>query len=139
MGMQFRVLGREIVTKRDPNPLIYRLKVWANDPVRARSKFWYFLHKLCRIKKTKGHIISCRQILDKNSRSVKNFGLWIRFHSRTGDQNAFKEYRDLTISGAIKQLHCEMASHHKVGAACIQIIKTAELVPKKSKRMCTIQ
>lgn len=37
---QYQVVGRHLPTSRDPEPTIYRMKMWASDPVRAKSKFW---------------------------------------------------------------------------------------------------
>lgn len=38
---QYQVVGRHLPTEKDPEPTIYRMKLWATDPVRAKSKFWY--------------------------------------------------------------------------------------------------
>ena len=37
---QYQVVGRHLPTDSDPSPTLYRMKVWASDDVRARSKFW---------------------------------------------------------------------------------------------------
>ena len=37
---QYQVVGRHLPTDSDPSPTLYRMKVWASDAVRARSKFW---------------------------------------------------------------------------------------------------
>jgi hypothetical protein len=37
---QYQVVGRHLPTEADPNPTVYRMKVWAPDAVRAKSKFW---------------------------------------------------------------------------------------------------
>jgi large subunit ribosomal protein L18Ae len=34
------VVGRHLPTDADPSPTLYRMKVWAKDAVRAKSKFW---------------------------------------------------------------------------------------------------
>ncbi|XP_050878259.1 uncharacterized protein LOC127082076, partial [Lathyrus oleraceus] len=43
---QYRVVGRGLPTETDEHPKIYRMKLWATNEVRAKSKFWYFLRKL---------------------------------------------------------------------------------------------
>lgn len=40
---QYQVVGRHLPTKADENPQIYRMKLWALDAVRAKSKFWCVL------------------------------------------------------------------------------------------------
>ncbi len=37
---QWQVVGRHLPTEAEPNPTVYRMKVWATDSVRAKSKFW---------------------------------------------------------------------------------------------------
>lgn len=37
---QYQVVGRHLPTKDNENPQIYRMKLWALDAVRAKSKFW---------------------------------------------------------------------------------------------------
>jgi ribosomal protein L20A (L18A) len=45
------------------------------------------------------------QIFEKRPTTVKNFGIWVRYQSRTGYHNAYKEYRDATLNGAVEQLY----------------------------------
>lgn len=37
---QYQVVGRHLPTEKDAEPTIYRMKLWATDAVRAKSKFW---------------------------------------------------------------------------------------------------
>jgi hypothetical protein len=37
---QFQIVGRHLPTEKDAEPQIYRMKLWARDDVKARSKFW---------------------------------------------------------------------------------------------------
>jgi len=45
------------------------------------------------------------QIFEKRPTTVKNFGIWVRYQSRTGYHNMYKEYRDTTLNGAVSQLY----------------------------------
>ena len=38
---QYQVVGRHLPTEHEPVPTVYRMKVWAEDSVKAKSKFWY--------------------------------------------------------------------------------------------------
>jgi len=63
----------------------------------------------------------------------------------------YKEYRDITLNGAVEQMYTEMASRHRVRFPCIQIIKTAtsprsfasekvpnsSIIPKSSSYWCS--
>lgn len=51
----------------------------------------------------------------------------------------YKEYRDLTLNGAVEQMYDEMASRHRVRMPCIQIIKTATIPVSLCKRENTKQ
>lgn len=47
----------------------------------------------------------CLQIFEKRPTTVKNFGIWVRYQSRTGYHNMYKEYRDVTLNGAVEQMY----------------------------------
>lgn len=61
-------------------------------------------------------IMPCRvlyllpQLVEKNSRIIKNYAIWLRYDSRSGTHNMYREYRDLTLTGAVDQL-CEYYHH----------------------------
>ena len=40
---QYQVVGRALPTEKDVQPKIYRMKLWATNEVRAKSKFWLVL------------------------------------------------------------------------------------------------
>ena len=54
------VAGRSIPTEKQPSPKIYRLRLFAPDHVRAKSRFWYFMKKLKKIKKSSGELLACQ-------------------------------------------------------------------------------
>ncbi|KAK6144521.1 hypothetical protein DH2020_021341 [Rehmannia glutinosa] len=136
---QYQVVGRALPTETDEHPKIYRMKLWATNEVRAKSKFWYFLRKLKKVKKSNGQVLAINEIFEKNPTTIKNYGIWLRYQSRTGYHNMYKEYRDTTLNGAVEQMYTEMASRHRVRHHCIQIIKTATIPAKLCKRESTKQ
>ncbi|KAL1560428.1 60S ribosomal protein L18A [Salvia divinorum] len=136
---QYQVVGRALPTETEEHPKIYRMKLWATNEVRAKSKFWYFLRKLKKVKKSNGQVLAINEIFEKNPTTIKNYGIWLRYQSRTGYHNMYKEYRDTTLNGGIEQMYTEMASRHRVRSHCIQIIKTATVPAKLCKRESTKQ
>lgn len=40
---QYQVVGRALPTETEEHPKIYRMKLWATNEVRAKSKFWLVL------------------------------------------------------------------------------------------------
>jgi len=57
--------------------------IFAPNPVAAKSKFWYFMRQFRKMKKTTGEILDCVELIEKNSRTVKNYGIWLRYDSRS--------------------------------------------------------
>lgn len=131
---QYQVVGRKAATDETPNPEAYRMIIFAPNAVIAKSKFWYYMHQFRKMKKTTGEILDCVEIVEKNSRIVKNYGIWLRYNSRSGTHNMYREFRDLTLTGAITQLYNEMAGRHRTRPRSIQIIRTATLGAKDLKR-----
>ena len=76
----------------------------------------------------------CAQITEKNSRIIKHYGIWLRYDSRSGTHNMYREYRDLTLTGAVDQMYSEMAGRHRCRPRSIQIIRTGIVAAKDTKR-----
>ena len=47
------------------------MRIFATDPVVAKSRFWYFLRQLRKFKKTTGEIVSCEEVKEKSPLKVK--------------------------------------------------------------------
>ena len=41
------------------------------------------------------------QVKDKSPMRIKNVGVWLTYDSRSGTHNMYREYRDLTVAGAV--------------------------------------
>ncbi|KAF3959620.1 hypothetical protein CMV_015588 [Castanea mollissima] len=63
---QYQVVGRALPTESDEHPKIYSMKLWATNDVHAKSKFWYFLRKLKKFKKSNGQMLAINEIFKKN-------------------------------------------------------------------------
>ncbi|MCE0480726.1 60S ribosomal protein L18A [Datura stramonium] len=59
---QYQVVGRALPSESDEHPKIYRMKLWATNEVRAKSKFW----KLKKVKKSNGQMLAINEIFEKN-------------------------------------------------------------------------
>jgi len=55
---EYQVIGRHLPTEADPAPKLYRMRVFAANEVIAKSRFWYYLRSLRKIKKANGEIVS---------------------------------------------------------------------------------
>lgn len=108
--------------------------IFAPDHIVAKSRFWYFLRQLRKFKKATGEIVSVKRKYEKTPQKIKNFGIWLRYDSRSGTHNMYREYRDLTIGGAVTQCYSDMASRHRARAHAIQIIKIEKVAAIKTRR-----
>mmetsp|Transcript_10436 Transcript_10436/g.14561 ORF Transcript_10436/g.14561 Transcript_10436/m.14561 type:complete len:194 (-) Transcript_10436:118-699(-) len=117
-------LKGELKKEEPEEPKIYRMKIFAPNTVVARSRYWYFLSKLKKIKRANGEIIVINEIFEKQPNQIKNFGMWLRYDSRSGTHNMYKEFRDTHLTGAVEKMYAELASRHRCRKSSIQIIKT---------------
>ena len=128
----YQVIGRKAPTEVEPNPSAFRMKLFANNEVIAKSRFWYFMHQFRKMKRTTGEIIDVNELREKNPTYIKNYGIWMRYDSRSGTHNMYREYRDLKLTGAVDQMYSEMAGRHRTRPRSIQIIRTATIKSTES-------
>ena len=136
---EFQVIGRRRPTTTDPNPKIFRMRLFAPNSVLAKSRFWYFLCQVHKVKKNTGEILACNQISESSPQVIKNFGFWLRYDSRMGTTNIYKEYRDLTRGDAVDQMYNDMAARHRARNRSIQILDLKAVPAKNTKRPATKQ
>ncbi|TDL24535.1 60S ribosomal protein L18A [Rickenella mellea] len=127
MLQEYQVVGRHLPTATDPMPKLYRMRIFAPNDVVAKSRFWYFLRKLKKVKKANGEIVGINVISEKKPLKVKNFGIWIRYDSRSGTHNMYKEFRELSRADAVKSLYQDMAARHRARFRSIHILRVVEI------------
>ncbi|KXS11635.1 ribosomal protein L18ae [Gonapodya prolifera JEL478] len=172
---EYQVIGRHKPTDNEPTPRLYRMRIFAPNEVVAKSRFWYFIKKLKRVKKANGQIVSvnevgitahnygrirfgqrargsrgallgsvsltrlCFQIFEKKPTTVKNYGVWLRYDSRSGTHNMYKEYRELNRADAVSSCYQDMAARHRARFSSIQIIRVATVKTADLRRAYTQQ
>ena len=136
---EYQVIGRKQPTEKEPQPKIYRMKIFAKNPILARSKFWHFLSYTKKVKRSNGEIISCNEIYERSPRVIKNFGIFLRYDSHNLTHNIYKEYRDSSRNGAVTQLYSDMAGQYGSSANDIQIISLDTVASNKTRRPQTKQ
>ncbi|KAG5513170.1 hypothetical protein PMAC_001540 [Pneumocystis sp. 'macacae'] len=124
---EYQIIGRRLPSEKEPTPKLYRMRIFAPNTVVAKSRFWYFLRKLRKIKKTAGEIVSLNVIYEQRPFKIKNFGIWLRFESRSGVHNMYKEYREASRAAAVEALYRDMASRHRSRFRSIHILRVVEL------------
>mmetsp|Transcript_27269 Transcript_27269/g.31961 ORF Transcript_27269/g.31961 Transcript_27269/m.31961 type:complete len:194 (+) Transcript_27269:20-601(+) len=133
---QYQVVGRKAPTDTDPTPQIFRMRIFAKTGVAAQSRFWYFLHQYKKMKRSTGQILSVNEIREPNTNIVRNYGITIRYNSRSGTHNMYKEFRATDVCKAVSQMYQDMAGRHRARFSTIHIVDAA-IVPagvKASKR-----
>jgi len=129
---QFLVKGRPNATEENPTTVIYAQRIFAQTKVEAISKFWKYCEELRKMKKGRSQLLSVNEIKERRSGYVKTYGIALRYPSRSNVHNIYKEFRDLTLTGAIGQLYMEMSSRHRVRRNDVAIIRTT-IITKKEK------
>lgn len=61
------------------------------------------------------------QIHEKHPLKVKNFGIWIRYDSRSGTHNMYKEYREMSRTEAVEAMYQDMAARHRARFRSIHV------------------
>merc|ERR1712217_628745 len=131
---QYQIVGRAAPTPKNPTPKIFRMRLFARNQVLAKSRFWYFMKKLNKAKKSGGELLAVNELHDRGPTKVKNYAIWLRYESRTNTHNMYKEIRDININGAIGKLYSEMAGRHRAQPGSIQIINTTAIPASECKR-----
>ncbi len=127
------------------------MRIFAPNEVVAKSRFWYYLRQLKKVKKANGEIVALHvvrvaalgarpelvadagplpQIHEKKPLKVKNFGIWLRYDSRSGTHNMYKEFRELSRAAAVDSLYQDMAARHRARFRSVQILRVAEIEKK---------
>jgi len=131
---EFHVVGRRLAKPNEPAPPLYKMRIFAPNQIVAKSRFWYYLRFLKKIKKANGEIVDVKEVKEGGSLVVRNYGVWLRYDSRTGTHNMYREYRDVTVTGAVTQCYRDMGARHRARADSIQILKAQQIAAKDCKR-----
>ncbi|KAG9256122.1 60S ribosomal protein L20 [Emericellopsis atlantica] len=124
---EYEVIGRHLPTEANPEPSLYRMTIFAPNTTVAKSRFWYFIRGLKKVKKATGEIVSVKTLHEKHPQKIKNFGIWIRYDSRSGTHNMYREYREMSRADAVETLYSDMAARHRARFRSIHILRVVEL------------
>merc|ERR1712226_1109782 len=130
----FQVIGRGT---SDEDAKLYKMKLFAPNEVVAKSRYWYFLSQIVKAKKATGEVVSIKEVHEKKTDTIKNYGIFLRYDSRSGTHNMYKEFRDTTLNGSINQMYNDMAGRHRARKRSVYVIKAEALRPKECKRTST--
>merc|ERR1712147_201560 len=100
---EYQVIGRKLPSDKEPQPKLYRMRIFAPNEVVAKSRYWYFMRKLRKVKKATGEIVAVNVISEKKPLKVKNFG-------------------ELSRADAVHACYQDMAARHRARFRSIQIL-----------------
>merc|ERR1712066_442570 len=86
------------------------------------------------MKRSTGQILAVNEIREKNANLVRNYGITIRYNSRSGTHNMYKEIRATTKCAAVELMYQDMAGRHRARFSTIHIVDVVE-VPAGVKAM----
>merc|ERR1711970_800484 len=65
---EFMITGRKLPSDSQSSPPLYRVRLFAPDPIAAKSRFWYFVSYYKKVNKTAGEIVSVKKVAEKDCR-----------------------------------------------------------------------
>ena len=68
---------------------------------------------------------------------VKNFGIWIRYDSRSGTHNMYKEYREMSRTDAVESMYQDMAARHRARFRSVHVCGSLLSRPPAQKQVDT--
>ena len=132
-GRRFHVFGRRLPTDANPEPEVIVVRVFAPNQAIAKSKFWKLNKRDHKLKKRDAEIVRVSEVFDGNNTVPRNYGVYLKYRSRTGFHNTFKEYRATSLKEAVNQMYDEMGGNYKCSSDRIQILQAHELTKDQLK------
>jgi large subunit ribosomal protein L18Ae len=77
---QYLIVGRRKPTEKAPESPVYRMKIFAANSVIARSRFWYYLAALKKVKKANGEIVEIHEVNTHASKREGKRRIKVRVH-----------------------------------------------------------
>lgn len=135
MLQEYQVVGRKLPGgESNQDPKLYKMRLFAPNTVVAKSRFFYFMNKLKKIKRSTGEIVSLTELKEAKPMTPKNLGIWLRYNSRSGTHNMYKEYRELSRAEAVTACYQDMAARHRARFPSIHIMRVAEVPDDQVRR-----
>merc|ERR1711937_248736 len=115
---EYRIIGRKLPSTMEPNPKLFKQQTFAPDSVATKSRFWKFLSYYQKINKKVGEIVECAEVHESHPGCVKNYGIWIRYDSRSTSEHMYRE----------------MAGRHRARPGSIQVLRTKQIKSNECRR-----
>ena len=60
---EFQIVGRRLPSAQETSPQLYKMRIFAPNEIVAKSRFFYFLRKLKKVKRANGEIVSLNEVI----------------------------------------------------------------------------
>jgi len=67
---EYQIVGKPLSKANEKTP-IYKMRIFAPDEVVAKSRFWYFLRQLRKVRKVNGEILRITLVSEKSPTTIK--------------------------------------------------------------------
>lgn len=100
---EYEVIGRHLPTEANPTPAMYRMNIFAPNETVAKSRYWYFLRGLKKVKKATGEIVSIKAVCRlPQARKKKNHDKRLTRREIIDPREAPREGQELRYLAAIR-------------------------------------
>lgn len=128
---EYQIVGKS----SDPaETSLYKITIFANNEVVAKSRFFKYMSKINKIKKNSAEIVSIVQKNEKNLLKARSYGIWIQMKIKRSLKNLYKEYRETSRVNAVKKCFNSLYSLYKVKYFDIDIVSIVELKDDEIKK-----
>merc|ERR1712029_948009 len=138
----YEVLGRTTPNKQENDPKIFKAKIYAQNDVVAKSRFFKYM-KLNREanhgKKANIQILYVKKKGKEYEGKAKTYGFCLNYQSRTHRLGMYKEIRATTETEAINKLISDMTGRHRADSSSIQVISCRIVNKNQTRRLINKQ
>lgn len=99
---EYEVIGRHLPTEANPTPAMYRMNIFAPNETVAKSRYWYFLRGLKKVKKATGEIVGIKTVRVLPQAKGKNHDKRLTKREIIDPREAPREGQELRCLGAIR-------------------------------------
>merc|ERR1712216_226827 len=138
----YEVLGRTTPNKQNIKPKIFKAKIYAQNDVVAKSRFFKYMkvnREANHGKKANIQILHIKKKGNEYGGKAKTYGFCLNYQSRTHRLGMYKEIRATTETEAINKLIADMAGRHRADSSSIQIISCKIVNKNQTRRLINKQ
>merc|ERR1711976_720288 len=138
----YEELGRTIPNTQNAKPKIFRAKIYAQNDIVAKSRFFKYMktnREASHGKKANIQILLVKKKGNEYEGRAKTYGFCLNYQSRTHRLGMYKEIRATTETEAINKLIADMTGRHRADSSGIQVISCRIVSKNQTRRLINKQ